>query len=308
MHKFAPLQSCSEVTTAAHSDKLSRLDKKGNAMLTIISTPIGNLGDITYRAVQMLEAADIIACEDTRQTRKLLSLAAIQTSAQLWAYHDHNGATMRPKLIAALLSGKTIALVSDAGTPLISDPGYKLVAACHEHNISVTAAPGPSAPVVALTLSGLPSDRFTFNGFVPQKQKAARAALGESRSSRLTQIWFETPKRLAATLKMMAELYGDRQCVVARELTKLHETLHRGSLAELAASFSMGDAPKGELVLVVEGAEKDSHQMSLDDVRAQLKVLLQTTSVRDAVQEVELLSGLPRKQIYQLALEIHKGK
>lgn len=277
-------------------------------MLIIISTPIGNLGDITYRAVQMLETADIIACEDTRQTRKLLSLGAIQASAQLWAYHDHNGATMRPKLIGALLSGKTIALVSDAGTPLISDPGYKLVAACHEHNIPVTAAPGPSAPIMALTLSGLPSDRFTFNGFVPQKQKAARASLSESRSSCLTQIWFETPKRLAATLKLMAELYGDRQCVVARELTKLHETLHRGSLAELAANFSIGDAPKGELVVVVEGAEKNSAKMSHDDVHTQLETLLQTASVRDAVQEIELLSGWPRKQIYQMALNLTKQK
>ena len=124
----------------------------------------------------------------------------------------------------------------------------------------------------------------------------------------MTQIWFETPKRLAATLQMMAELYGNRHCVVARELTKLHETLHRGSLAELAASFSNGDALKGELVLVVEGAEKDSQQMSLDDVRAQLEVVLQTASVRDAVQELELLSGLPRKQIYQMALEIDKAK
>ena len=275
-------------------------------MLTIISTPIGNLGDITYRAVQMLEAADIIACEDTRQTRKLLSLAAIKTSAQLWAYHDHNGAKMRPKLLAALSAGQTIALVSDAGTPLISDPGYKLVAACHENNISGTAAPGPSAPVMALTLSGLPSDRFTFNGFLPQKQKAARAIISESRSLPMTQIWFETPKRLASTLQLMAELLGDRQCVVARELTKLHETLHRGSLSELAASFGADTPPKGELVLVVDGADKDSQQMSLQDVEAQLAELLQTASVRDAVQEVEMLSGLPRKQIYQLALKLDK--
>lgn len=275
-------------------------------MLTIISTPIGNLGDITYRAVQMLEAADIIACEDTRQTRKLLSLAAIKTSAQLWAYHDHNGAKMRPKLLAALSAGQTIALVSDAGTPLISDPGYKLVAACHENNISVTAAPGPSAPVMALTLSGLPSDRFTFNGFLPQKQKAARAIISESLSLPMTQIWFETPKRLASTLQLMAELLGDRQCVVARELTKLHETLHRGSLSELAASFGADTPPKGELVLVVDGADKDSQQMSLQDVEAQLAELLQTASVRDAVQEVEMLSGLPRKQIYQLALKLDK--
>lgn len=275
-------------------------------MLTIISTPIGNLGDITWRAVRMLEQADIIACEDTRQTRKLLSLAAIRTAAQLWAYHDHNGANMRPKLIAALRSGKSVALVSDAGTPLISDPGYKLVAACHENGVTVTAAPGPTAPVMALTLSGLPSDRFTFQGFVPPKQKAARTALTQSRSLDMTQIWFETPKRLAATLQLMADIYGDRYCVVARELTKLHETLYRGTLPELATVFSEGDAPKGELVLVIEGADKNDSRMSPDDVRAQLEQRLKTTSLRDAVQEMELLSGLPRKQIYQLALEISK--
>ena len=159
---------------------------------------------------------------------------------------------------------------------------------------------------MALTLSGLPSDRFTFNGFLPQKQKAARAIISESRSLPMTQIWFETPKRLASTLQLMAELLGDRQCVVARELTKLHETLHRGSLSELAASFGADTPPKGELVLVVDGADKDSQQMSLQDVEAQLAELLQTASVRDAVQEVEMLSGLPRKQIYQLALKLDK--
>ena len=276
-------------------------------MLTIISTPIGNLGDITYRAVQMLEAADIIACEDTRQTRKLLSLAAIQTNAQLWAYHDHNGTRMRPKLVKALLSGQTVALVSDAGTPLISDPGYKLVAACHEQNIRVTAAPGPSAPVMALTLSGLPSDRFTFQGFVPPKQKAARAVLSESRALTMTQIWFETPKRLTATLGLMAEILGDRQAVVARELTKLHENLHRGRLSALAGFFSTNGPPRGELVLVIEGADKDSQNMSHEEVRTQLEELMQQASLRDAVRQAELLSGLPRKDIYTLALQIEKS-
>ena len=273
-------------------------------MLTIISTPIGNLGDITYRAVQSLEKADIIACEDTRQTRKLLSLAAIQTTADLWAYHDHNGAKVRPKLLQALSSGQNIALVSDAGTPLISDPGYKQVAACHEQNIQVTAAPGPCAPIMALTLSGLPSDRFTFQGFIPQKQKAARAIFSESRSLPMTQIWFETPKRLVASLTLMAEILGDRQAVVARELTKMHETLHRGCLSDLVAFFSTNGAPKGELVLVVDGADKDSQTMSLEEVAAQLEQSIQKTSLRDAVREAELLSGLPRNQIYKLALQI----
>ena len=176
-------------------------------MLIIISTPIGNLGDITERALQMLAQADIIACEDTRQTRKLLSLLNIASSAELWAYHDHNGNKVRPKLINVMKAGQKVALASDAGTPLIADPGYKLVTACHENNIPVTAAPGASAPIVALTLSGLPSDRFAFQGFVPQKRKTARDALEASHLLTMTQIWFETPKRLASTLKMMADIY-----------------------------------------------------------------------------------------------------
>ena len=235
-------------------------------MLIIISTPIGNLGDITQRAAHSLAQADIIACEDTRQTRKLLSLLSISSSAELWAYHDHNGAKVRPKLINVMKAGQQVALTSDAGTPLISDPGYKLVTACLENDIPVTAAPGPAAPIVALTLSGLPSDRFSFQGFVPQKKKAARDALEESRLLTMTQIWFETPKRLAATLKMMAGIYGNRYCVIARELTKLHETLYRGMLADLAKQFEGAPILKGELVLVVEGADKHATQVSIQEM------------------------------------------
>ena len=277
-------------------------------MLIIISTPIGNLGDITQRATQMLEQADIIACEDTRQTRKLISLLGIQTSAELWAYHDHNGAKVRPKLIDALKADKQVALVSDAGTPLISDPGYKLVRACHENGLSVTAAPGPTAPIMALTLSGLPSDRFAFQGFVPQKEKAAKQALKESQPLMMTQIWFETPKRLAATIELMAGIYGNRYCVIARELTKLHETLYRGMLTELGKHF--GDTPslKGELVLVVQGSSKNSTQVSIKEVAELLPERLQKISLRDAVLEMEEISGLPRKQIYKIALSISKDK
>jgi len=277
-------------------------------MLMIISTPIGNLGDITHRATQMLEQADIIACEDTRQTRKLLSLLGISTSAKLWAYHDHNGARMRPKLIDALKTDKRVALVSDAGTPLISDPGYKLVTACHENGVSVTAAPGPTAPVMALTLSGLPSDRFTFQGFVPSKEKAAKQAIKESKPLMMTQIWFETPKRLAATLHVMAEIYGNRYCVIARELTKMHETLYRGMLTELTKQFEDTHLLKGELVLVVQGANKHTTQINIKEVEKLLRERLQTMSLRDAVQEMEGLSSLPRKKIYDLALSISKDK
>ena len=276
-------------------------------MLIIISTPIGNLGDITQRAAHLLAQADIIACEDTRQTRKLLSLLSISSSAELWAYHDHNGAKVRPKLINVMKAGQQVALASDAGTPLISDPGYKLVTACLENDIPITAAPGPTAPIVALTLSGLPSDRFSFQGFVPQKKKAARDALEESRLLTMTQIWFETPKRLAATLKMMAGIYGNRYCVIARELTKLHETLYRGMLADLAKQFEGATILKGELVLVVEGADKHASQVSIEKISELLRARMHKMSLRDAVEEVEDLSGLPRKQIYQLALSISKS-
>ena len=276
-------------------------------MLIIISTPIGNLGDITQRAAHMLAQADIIACEDTRQTRKLLSLLSISSSAELWAYHDHNGAKVRPKLINVMKAGQQVALASDAGTPLISDPGYKLVTACLENDIPITAAPGPTAPIVALTLSGLPSDRFSFQGFVPQKKKAARDALEESRLLTMTQIWFETPKRLAATLKMMAEIYGNRYCVIARELTKLHETLYRGMLADLARQFEGATILKGELVLVVDGADKHASQVSIEKISELLRARMHKMSLRDAVEEVEDLSGLPRKQIYRLALSISKS-
>ena len=275
-------------------------------MLIIISTPIGNLGDITQRAAHVLAQADIIACEDTRQTRKLLSLLSISSSAELWAYHDHNGAKVRPKLIKVMKAGQKVALASDAGTPLISDPGYKLVTACLENDIPVTAAPGPTAPIVALTLSGLPNDRFSFQGFVPQKKKAARDALEDSHLLTMTQIWFETPKRLAATLKMMAGIYGNRYCVIARELTKLHETLYRGMLADLAKRFEDAPILKGELVLVVEGADKHASQVSIEKTSELLRARMHKMSLRDAVEEVENLSGLPRKQIYQLALSVSK--
>ncbi len=277
-------------------------------MLIIISTPIGNLADITQRAAQMLAQADIIACEDTRQTRKLLGLLSISSSAELWAYHDHNGAKVRPKLINVMKAGQQVALTSDAGTPLISDPGYKLVTACLENDIPVTAAPGPTAPIVALTLSGLPSDRFSFQGFVPQKKKAARDALEESRLLTMTQIWFETPKRLAATLKMMAGIYGNRYCVIARELTKLHETLYRGMLADLSKQFESAPILKGELVLLVEGADKHATQVSIEKISKLLRARMNKMSLRDAVNEVEDFSGLPRKQIYQLALSVSKNE
>ena len=273
-------------------------------MLNIVSTPIGNLGDFSPRAMATLQKADIIACEDTRNTRKLLALCSLEVRAKLIAYHDHNGQAIRPKLLALLEAGRTIALVSDAGTPLISDPGYKLVAACHSRGVRVTATPGPAAPLMALTISGLPTDRFTFQGFVPQKQTAARAHITESANLPMTQIWFETPRRLAKTLALMAEIYGDRQAAITRELTKLHETVEQQTLGVLAQKFSNIDPPKGELVLLVSGADKSAKNYDEEAVTSLLENILNRASVKDAAKEAEALTGWPRRTLYQMALKI----
>ena len=273
-------------------------------MLKIVSTPIGNLGDFSQRAAKALQQVDIIACEDTRTTRKLLALCSLEVRAKLLAYHDHNGQEMRPKLLALLEAGRTVALVSDAGTPLISDPGYKLVAACHSQGIRVTATPGPAAPLMALTISGLPTDRFTFQGFVPQKQTAARAQITESASLTMTQIWFETPRRLAKTLTLMAEIYGERTAVITRELTKLHETVERQTLSVLAQKFGDTDPPKGELVLLVSGADKSAKNYDEEAVISLLEDILNRASVKDAAKEAEALTGWPRRTLYQMALQI----
>ena len=273
-------------------------------MLNIVSTPIGNLGDFSPRAMAALQEADIIACEDTRTTRKLLALCSLEVRAKLMAYHDHNGQEMRPKLLALLEAGRTIALVSDAGTPLISDPGYKLVAACHSRGVRVTATPGPAAPLMALTISGLPTDRFTFQGFVPQKQTAARAQITESANLPMTQIWFETPRRLAKTLALMAEIYGERNAAITRELTKLHETVEQQTLGVLAQKFADINPPKGELVLLVSGADKSAKNYDEEAVISLLEDILSRASVKDAAKEAEALTGWPRRTLYQMALKI----
>lgn len=277
-------------------------------MLKIVSTPIGNLGDLSPRAAEALQQVDIIACEDTRTTRKLITLCSLDIRAKLVAYHDHNGHEMRPRLLSSMQAGKQVALVSDAGTPLISDPGYKLVAACHKQGITVTAIPGPAAPLMALTISGLPTDRFTFQGFVPQKQTAARAQITESASLTMTQIWFETPRRLAKTLALMADIYGDRLAVITRELTKLHETVEHDSLHSLAQKYAELDPPKGELVLLVNGADKSAQDYDEAGVHALLTEILTRSSVKDAAREAEALTGWPRRDLYQMALQIAKKK
>jgi len=271
--------------------------------LHIVSTPIGNLGDITLRALTTLAAADLIACEDTRVTRKLLDRYAI--TVPLAPYHDHNAATARPKLLQKLAEGAAIALVSDAGTPLISDPGYKLVRAAQDAGHAVTAIPGASSILAALTVSGLPTDQFFFAGFLPPKQAARRARIAELVRVPATLIVFESGPRLAETLADLAATLGEREAAVCRELTKLHEEVRRGPLATLARESA--EETRGEFVLVIAPLAAAA-QGSGDDADALLRAALARTSLKDAVGEVAVATGLPRRKLYQRALELVEEK
>ena len=268
--------------------------------LHIVSTPIGNLGDITLRALATLAAADLIACEDTRVTRKLLDRYAI--AAPLTPYHDHNAATARPKLLQKLADGAAVALVSDAGTPLISDPGYKLVRAAQEAGHAVTAIPGASSALAALTVSGLPSDQFFFAGFLPTKQTARRARIAELARMPATLILFEAGPRIAETLTDLAADFGERDAAVCRELTKLHEEIRRGPLARLAGEGAEQET-RGEFVVVIAPPPAAAAPAE-DETDALLRAALARTSLKDAVGEVAVATGLPRRTLYQRALAL----
>ena len=274
--------------------------------LSIVATPIGNLGDFSSRAAEVLAAADIIACEDTRVTKKLLRLTGTSISGKIVAYHDHNGEKMRPYLIERISQGDHVALVSDAGTPLISDPGYKLVAACRGHGLRVTTTPGPSAAIAALTISGLPSDRFLFAGFVPTALKAREKQFAELASLSATSIWFDTPSRLARSLSDMASVFGNRQACVAREITKLHEEALHGSLGGLAADLQAKPPMKGEVVIVVAGRNIEDTLIDDDALAAMLRAEMDGQRLRDAVAAVVAATGVAKNRVYKLALEIAK--
>jgi len=270
--------------------------------LHIIATPIGNLGDITLRALQALAGADLIACEDTRVTRKLLDRYGIVTP--LTPYHEHNAAEARPVLLRKLGHGAALALVSDAGTPLISDPGFKLVRAAHEAGHAVTALPGASALLTALAVAGLPTDQFFFAGFLPPKAAARQARIAELGRIPATLVLFETGPRLAAALADLAAGLGERQAAVCRELTKLHEDTRRGTLQMLAQDFAANE-PRGEIVLVI-GPSEASAQTSASEADALLQAALARVSLKDAVSEVASVTGLPRRALYQRALALAK--
>ena len=269
------------------------------AGLYILATPIGNARDISLRALEVLKGCDVIAAEDTRVTAKLLAIHGI--SKPLIPYNDHNGAQMRPKILARLEQGQAVALVSDAGTPLVSDPGYKLVREVIGAGISVVALPGPSAVLAGLTLSGLPTDRFLFAGFLPSKAGMRKSMLEELGGVRATLIFFESAQRLEDSLPALAEVLGDRQAVVARELTKLHEEVRRGSLRALAAHYAK--APKGEVTLLVAppdaAAAPDSARID-----AALKAALAFMPVKAAAEMIAGLTDGSRTALYARALEL----
>lgn len=274
--------------------------------LLVVSTPIGNLGDLSPRVADALATADILACEDTRVTRKLLSLCGIDTNGILIPYHDHNGHQVRPKLLAALADGKAVALVSDAGTPLVSDPGYKLVTACHEAGVNIAAIPGPSAVLAGLAVAGLPTDRFLFAGYVPASPSAATTAFREFSNLAVTSIWFDTPKRLAKTLELMHMIFGNRLAVVARELTKLYEDYQRDYLGSLARHYAAVRGLKGEIVILVSGAAHNIGCFDDAELSIMLREELRDQSLRDAVRAVTEMTGQPRKRVYGLAINLVK--
>lgn len=267
------------------------------------SWPIGNLRDITLRALETLAGADVIACEDTRVTRKLLEHYGISTP--MLAYHEHNAEAMRPKLLARLAAKEAIALVSDAGTPLISDPGYKLVCAVQDAGFTVTAIPGASATLTALNVAGLPTDRFFFEGFLPPKAGQRRARIAELVRIPATLVLFESGPRLAATLADLAAGLGPRDAAICRELTKLHEEVRRGDLAALAADYAAMPEPRGEIVIVI-APPPEEEKPAAEHVDDLIRTALTRVSMKDAVGEVAMVTGLPRREIYQRALELTK--
>ena len=268
--------------------------------LYVTATPIGNLGDITVRALDLLAAADLIACEDKRVSGKLLSYYDIKTP--MISYHDHNAQTVMPRLMDELKDGKIVALISDAGTPLISDPGYKLVNECQKEGVIVTSLPGASALLCALTNSGMATDNFLFCGFLPSKTVARQKEIGKFSNIPATLIYYESPKRLVACLKDLRSVLGNRRAAVCRELTKLYEEVQKNELDELITHYENLPTPKGEIVIIVEPATKTD--ALVDDLDDALIEALKKLTVKEAVAAVTYMSGRKRKEVYKRALEI----
>ena len=301
--RTANTDSLGNAVAAAEGKGAARSSKLAPG-LYLVATPIGNLADVTLRALDVLRGVDTVLCEDTRVTSKLLARYGIAAATQ--PYHDHNAERVRPEILARLKAGAALALVSDAGTPLVSDPGYKLVREALAAGVGVTAVPGPSAALTALLSSGLPPDRFLFAGFLPAKVVARRRTLEALKDVTATLLFYESAPRLAASLADMAASLGARPAAVARELTKLHEEVRRGSLAELAAHYRDSGPPKGELVIVVgppvPAAASDAE---LDHA---LRAALARKTLREAVEDVAAASGARRRHVYVRALALKGGR
>ncbi len=274
--------------------------------LYFVATPIGAARDITLRALDILATAEVLAAEDTRTLRHLMDIHGVQPGDRpIVAYHDHNGEKMRPRLLAALAAGKSVAYASEAGTPLVADPGYQLARAAIAAGHPVVSAPGPSALLAALTVSGLPSDRFLFAGFPPSAASARRRWLEELAGIPATLILYESPKRVQGLLTELRDSLGnDRQAAVCRELTKRFEEVSRGTLEELARDFAERSV-KGEIVIVIDRAGAAAPDPA--EVEARLREALKCHSIRDAAAEVSAALGLPRRQVYQTALRLANG-
>lgn len=277
------------------------------AGLHLVSTPIGAARDITLRALDILAAADVLAAEDTRTLRHLMEIHGVALNNRpMIAYHDHNGTAARPRLIAALKEGKSVAYASEAGTPLVADPGYQLARAAIAEGLPVLAAPGASAVLCALTVSGIPSDRFTFMGFLPNRSSARKAVLGEVKTMASSLIFYESPHRVQASLRDMRDCLGaERMAAVCRELTKKFEEITRGTLGELAEQFQ-GREVKGEVVIVVDRGV--AAVATAEDVENALKVALQDHSMKEAAALVAEEFGMSRRDAYQIALTLEGTK
>ena len=269
--------------------------------LYLISTPIGNLEDITLRALNVLRMVHVVACEDTRVLRKLLGHYGIKVQTAL--YHDHNADQQIPKIIERIQNGEAVGLVSDAGTPMVSDPGYKLVRECINAGVMVTAIPGATAAITGLSLSGMPTDQFLFAGFMPTKKGQMKKKMEEIKATPSSKVFYESPRRLVRFFEAALDVFGDCDAAVARELTKMFEEVRRGKISELLEQYKNEDAPKGEAVIII-GPGAVQSEWSNEDVIDALKKSMASSSLKDSVKQVTNLTGWKKKEIYQMALDI----
>ena len=288
---------------------LSQSDNYLNGGLYIIATPIGSYDDISLRAIKLLETVEILLCEDTRKTKKLLSHFSISRK-NLMSYNDNNAANKRPQIINQLLSKTSVGIVSDAGTPLISDPGYKLVQDCYLNDINVTHAPGPSSVISGLILSGLPTNQFYFGGFVSPKKNLKKKQFMATKTFAMTGIWFDTCLRINNTLSVMLEVYGNRKISIARELTKTYEEIIFSDLNNIINVLDLREKKnnplKGEIILIINGYANKEYK--IETLNSIINNKLERLSLRDAVDEIIIETNLPRRVIYKEAIKIRNDK